>query len=134
VVVLREESSVSRSGKHAVRELVVDVSEGVVKTPRVRRKRSVKPTYSKGEAYEVEVDDSGIIVHLRMVKCLGKRYRGTITVLDRGVVVLRMKYINGLLRKSCGNREYLKYVRLVLDHLRIPYRRINVDTGLEACQ
>ena len=123
----------SRSGKHAAREIVLEVCDERVEKPKVRRRKSVNPTYSKGHAYEIDVESRCVLVHVRMVKCLRNRYKGMLTVYRDGEVALRIKYLNGVLRRSCGDPKYFSFVEKVLASLRIPYRRVNLSTGVEKC-
>ncbi len=133
MVRLREERSTSRSGKHAIRELVVEVCNDVVREPKVRKRKSVRPIYSRGYAYEVEAESKCPLVHVRVIKCLRGRYKGSVTVIVDGKPMLKVKYLNGLVRRSCGDPEYYRYVEKVLASLRVPYRRVNLSTGAERC-
>ncbi len=114
--------------------MVLEVVGNEVKKPRIDRKKAVKPIYSKGEAYEVEIKSYEVLVHLKMIKCLRGRVKGFIEVYKDDMLVLKMKYVNGLLRRSCGDQSYVRCVELVLSSLRIPYRRINISTGASTCQ
>ena len=114
---------------------MLEVVGNDVRRPSVKRRRRIRATYSIGEAYEIEVDRvSGVIVHLKLVKNLRNEIKGLVEVIDSdGSVLLKVKYLNGLVRRSCGTPDHFRYVEKVLEFLKIPYRRLNLRTGSDSC-
>ncbi|HID80433.1 MAG TPA: hypothetical protein EYP48_01805 [Ignisphaera sp.] len=132
---IRIENSRSRSGKHACRALAFVVSkEGLeIREPIALRTETVKPLYAKGFAYYLYTDlkDNELLVYVTLVKNLRNEVKGYIEVYTTdGTKVFRVKYVNGKIRCVFGNRRYWSVVEKVLMHLRIPYRRINLGTGV----
>lgn len=134
VIRLYDELSKSRSGKHAFRQLALIVrSDGSVERiekPAIRR--SIKPLYARGSAYEiyVEIPEGSYAVQLKMVKNLRNKVKGVIEVYDRdGRLLLRAVYRDEKVRRSRGDSSLEWVVRRVLDYLNIPYRRVNMGTG-----
>ena len=131
---IRIENSQSRSKKHAYRALALIVSnDGVVYEPRIVRSEQAKPMYAKGVAQYIYVEfkESELLVYLRFVKNLRNEVKGYIEVLSSsGEKLLQVKYVDGKVRCVRGKRGYWKAIENVLTHLRIPYARVNLKTGI----
>jgi len=129
-VILREEKSKSRSGKHAVRyiALIVD-SKGSIRVPKPSRREPTKPTYSKGsaETLYVNLSEGEYAVQVRLVKNLKGHVKGWIEVYDsNGRLVYRAVYRKLKLRYSKGDVAYAWIVERVIEHLRLPIKRSNL--------
>jgi len=113
----------------------MEFRDGELVKPTIKKRRKVNPTYVVGEAYELELGAvKGLVIHLRFVKNLRNEVKGYVEVIDRdGRVLLRVKYVDGLIRRSCGDSQYFDYVEKMLNYLRIPYGRLNLRTGRENC-
>jgi len=135
VIKLYDELSRSRTGKHAYRQLPLMVKpDGTVeRIAKVNAKRNVKSLYSRGYAYEIYVDvpKDAYAVQLKMIKNLRNNVKGVIEVYDsEGRLRLRAVYRDGKVRRSRGDPALERVVRRVLEYLNIPYRRINMGTGI----
>lgn len=133
-VKLRIEKSRSRTGKHAFRALVLEVCDDTVREPKAVHRVRVRPTYAVGEAFEAEFESSCVLVYLSLVKNLRNEVKGVIRVFHEGKEVLRVKYIKEKIRRVCGDKSYHRVLEHVIRYLRIPYRRINMDTGDDVCE
>ncbi len=131
MVLLREEMSKSRTGKHAVRDivLVASLDEHRVEKPKVRRREKAKPVYAKGEAHQVLVTlrDNQVAVQVHLVKNLRGYVKGYIEVYDKnGVKVFRATYRKLKLRYSCGDPSYSWVVEEVAKTIGLPVKRANL--------
>jgi hypothetical protein len=130
VLRLVEELSKSRTGKHAVRRMVLIVSkDGSVRKPEGRGGR-VKPIYAEGEARLVEISDlrdNEVAVYIHLVRNPRGRVKGYMEVYDRdGALVYRAVYRKLKLRYSKGNPRYSWAVRIAAEHIRLPVKRYNL--------
>jgi len=129
-IILREEKSKSRRGKHAVRciALIVD-SKGTVKIPKPNRREPAKPTYSRGsaETLYVNLSEGEYGVQVCLVKNLKGRVKGWIEVYDSdGRLVYRAVYRKLKLRYSKGDATYAWIAKRVTEHLKLPIKRLNL--------
>ncbi len=126
----RVERSKSRSGKHAVRDLVLLVSRnGEVKEPRPRIQQPTSPTYSRGEAYRVyiNVPEDWFLVQVHLVRNLRGHVKGYIEVYaPSGERLFRAVYRKLKLRYSDGDPQYAWIVQRVADYLKLPIKNINL--------
>ncbi len=131
---VRIENSQSRSKKHAYRALALAVSsDGAIRDPQIVRSEQAGPIYAKGVARNVyiELKEGEMLVYLRFVKNLRNEVKGYIEVLlPNGEKLLQVKYVNGKIRCVRGKRGYWRVIENVLTHLRIPYTRVNLKTGI----
>jgi len=132
---IRIENSRSRTGKHACRALALIVSKegSEIREPTALRTEEVKPLYSDGSARYIYIDlkSNELLVYVMLIKNLRNEVKGYIEVYTlNGNKVFRVKYVNGKIRCVFGNRRYWPIVEKVLMHLRIPYRRVNLNTGI----
>ncbi len=131
---VRIENSQSRSKKHAYRALVLVLSnDGTAHAPQIVRSEHARPIYAKGIAQDVyiELKDDEMLVYLRFVKNLRNEVKGYIEVLlPSGEKLLQVKYVSGKIRCVRGKRGYWRVIENVLTHLRIPYTRVNLRTGI----
>ncbi len=129
---LVEERSFSRSGKHAVRRLVLVVSKEGVREPEARRIR-VKPLYVKGEAYllkDVRVGEGEYLVQASFVRNLRGHVKGTMEVYTGdGALVYRAVYRKLKVRRSMGDPKYAWVVKKVVEHLKLPVKRMSLGYG-----
>ena len=133
-VILREEKSKSRRGKHAVRyiALIVD-SKGNIRIPKPSRREPAKPTYSRGfaETLYVNLSEGEYAVQVRLVKNLKGHVKGWIEVYDSdGRMVYRAVYRKLKLRYSKGDATYAWIVERVAEHLKLPIKRSNLRPKL----
>ncbi len=129
---LVEERSFSRSGKHAMRRLVLVVSKDGVREPEARRVRT-KPLYARGEAYllrDVSVGEGEYLVQASFVRNLRGHVKGTIEVYTGdGALVYRAVYRKLKIRRSMGDPKYAWVVQRVVEHLKLPVKRMNLGYG-----
>lgn len=129
---LVEERSFSRSGKHAVRRLVLVVSKEGVHEPEARRVRT-KPLYARGEAYllrDVRIGGGEYLVQASFVRNLRGQVRGVIEVYTGdGALVYRAVYRKLKIRRSMGDPRYAWVVQRVAEHLKLPVKRMNLGYG-----
>ncbi len=129
---LVEERSFSRSGKHAVRRLVLVVSKEGVREPEAKRIR-VKPLYVKGEAYllkDVRVGEGEYLVQASFVRNLRGHVKGTMEVYTGdGALVYRAVYRKLKVRRSMGDPKYAWVVKKVVEHLKLPVKRMSLGYG-----
>ncbi len=129
---LVEERSFSRSGKHAVRRLVLVVSKEGVREPEAKRIR-VKPLYVKGEAYllkDVRVGEGEYLVQASFVRNLRGHVKGTMEVYTGdGALVYRAVYRKLKVRRSMGDPKYAWAVKKVVEHLKLPVKRMSLGYG-----
>ncbi len=127
---LIEELSKSRTGKHAVRRLVLIVSKH--KGVRKAECSDVKITdkvYSRGWAREchVELGEDEYAVQIFLVKNLYGHVKGVIEVYrNDGTMVFRAVYRRLKLRRSMGDPRYAWIVKTVADYLKLPVKRYNL--------
>jgi len=130
MVNVRIEMSKSRSGKHAIRDLVLLVSEkGDIIEPKPRHLLEVKPTYSRGTAYiaSIDVPKGWYLVYIHLVKNLRGHVKGYIEVYSSEAEMLyRAVYRKLKLRFSKGNPYYAWIVRRVVEYLKLPVKRYNL--------
>ena len=128
------ESSKSRTGKHAFRALflVID-TKGRIVEPRIERVEPVKPRYVIGKASKayITLNPNEYGVQIELVKNLRNEVKGFISVINsEGKLLLKVKYVREIIRRSLGDPKYGWIIERVLDYLKIPYKRINLRTGL----
>lgn len=117
----------SNSKKHAIRTLVYIFNRDKFEEwKNYEIKQKLKPTYAKGECYYVKLPEKGLIIYLRFLKNIKNMVLGRILVIENQSIVLELKYRKLKLKKIKGNENYYQYVKLVLDHLKIPIKRINL--------
>ena len=133
----RVERSKSRSGKHAVRDLVLLVSSrGEVREPRPRLQQPTRPIYSRGEAYHVYIDvpEGWYLVQVHLVRNLRGHVKGYIEVYsDTGEKLFRAVYRKLKLRYSEGDPQYAWVVQRVADYLKLPVKNINLASHSHRC-
>ncbi len=126
----RIEKSKSRSGKHAVRDLVLVVTgDGKVVEPKLKVVQALKPTYSRGEAYLVKLDvkEGEYPVYIHLVRNLRGHVKGYIEVYNKeGELLYRAVYRKLKLRYSKGDDMYAWIVETVANHLNLPVKRANL--------
>ncbi len=134
---VRIERTVSRSGQHMRLSTFLAITRDCSRaTPQVLEKVPAKPTYAKGEAYEVlvEVPPDSLLVSLDMRRNPRRRVRGDIVVYDRaGTALLRAVYRKLKVRLlECRVDRDLAYaiVKCVVDSLKLPVKRY----GLSRCE
>ena len=127
---LIEELSKSRSGRHAVRRLILIVSRHKdVRSAKCSKTRLVKSVYSRGWAQEcvVELGEDEYAVQVYLVKNLYGHVKGVIEVYrSDGTMVFRAVYRRLKLRRSMGDPKYAWIVKLVADYLKLPVKRYNL--------
>ena len=132
---IRIENSRSRSGKHAYRTLALIVSKegSEIREPTTLRVEEAKPLYSRGSAYHAYIDlkSDELLTYVVLVKNLRNEVKGYIEVYTlNGQKAIRVKYVNGKIRCVFGRRRYWPIIEKVLMYLRVPYRRVNLNTGV----
>ncbi len=131
------EKSQSKTGKHASYSNFFIVSKrGEVKQASPIKKKQIKPTYVKGSAEEAyfspPITEDAVLVHIKFIKGLRGKVKGKIIVYDsHGLPALIVNYSKLKIRRSKGKKEFSWAVKLLLDHLKIPVKRYNFDTGTE---
>ncbi|MCX8184206.1 MAG: hypothetical protein RMI56_04925 [Sulfolobales archaeon] len=131
---VRTERSTSRRGLHVRIATYLAVGKDCSRiTTRILDKIPVKPTYSKGEAYDVliEIPPDGFLITLDMRRNPRKRVRGDILVYDSaGAILLRAVYRKLKVRLvECRLNQKLAYdiVKCVVDLLKLPVKRYGVS-------
>ena len=127
---LVEELSKSRSGKHAVRRIVLVVPRrGAVRKPDASR-IPVKPTYAVGGAWRLEPRNLGedeVIVLIHLVRNPRGRVKGYIEVYGPdGALLYRAVYRKLKLRYSKGNPRYAWAARRAAEHIKLPVKRYSL--------
>ena len=127
---LIEELSKSRSGRHAIRKLILVVSKhkGVRKAECIETEDADK-VYSRGWARKctIELSEDEYAVQVFLVKNLYGHVKGVIEVYrNDGTMVFRAVYRRLKLRRSMGDPKYAWIVRTVADYLRLPVKRYNL--------
>ncbi len=133
MVLLKEELSKSRTGKHAVRDivLVVDLSSGEIKSAKPKRREETQPVYRRGKAYFVllSLPENHVAVQVHLVRNLRGVVKGFIEVYNReGIKLYRAVYRKLKLRYSCGDPYYAWVVELVTKKLGLPVKNTNLDS------
>lgn len=124
------ERSRSRSGIHACRKFyeVLDVGCGRLSV-QPKSVRSVKPLYSRGEAYEHEIiiPSGYFVIQAYFVRGLRSRVKGELLVFDsKGNLLCRAVYRKLKVRLiSCSDDadKYLKIIKCVITPLKIPVKK-----------
>lgn len=117
------EASKSRRGSHSERKLALIVSKDnviVVDKSKALSYREIKPTYSRGKAFEVLIDipPGAYAVQLRLVKNLYGHVKGYIEVYDnQGSRVYRASIKRLKIRPSMGDPRYHWVVERVVESL-----------------
>ncbi len=129
-VILVEELSKSRTGKHAVRKLAFIVSkDGSIRRVECKEWLDAPKTYTRGwsRACSVELGENEYAVQVHLVKNLYGHVKGYILVYDReGNVVFRAVYRRLKLRRSFGHPRYAWIVKRVAEELKLPVKRYNL--------
>ncbi len=130
-VLLRVEKSKSRTGKHAVRDIVLIINNnGDILEPKYRSMQKTGPIYSKGEAYIVSfnVPENHYAVQVHLVRNLRGHVKGYIEVYDHdGRLVYRVVYHKLKIRYSKGDPSYSWIIRRVAEHLNLPVKHYNLE-------
>jgi len=125
------ENSKSRSGKHKLSTIlyIYDREKGLTSVAKaldiIVEKKSVKPTYSRGEAYAVKLKlgKGDYVIYGWFVKNFLGKVKGYISIYSyKGELVYRAKYYDGVLRRSVGNPVNAWLVRLFIDKTKIPVK------------
>jgi len=128
-IVLVEELSKSRTGKHAVRKIAFIVSKnGVRRVDCSSGEKGVK-TYARGwsRICSVELDENEYAVQVHLVKNLYGHVKGYIEVYDHnGNMVFRAVYRKLKIRRSHGHPRYAWIVKRVAEELKLPVKRYNL--------
>lgn len=134
---VRVEKSVSRSGLHMRVSTYFAVGRDCSRaSAQVIEKTQVRPTYARGEAYElvVVVPPGALLVHLDMRRNPKRRVRGDIAVYGQtGEALLRAVYRKLKIRVTdCRVDQKLAHtiVKCVVDLLKLPVKRY----GLSRCK
>ncbi len=134
---VRVERTVSRSGLHVRLSTFLVLTRDCSRvTPRILEKTPAKPTYAKGEAYEVlvEIPPDSFLVTLDVRRNPKRRVRGDISVYDHtGAVLFRTVYRKLKVRQvECRVDRALAYaiVKCVVELLKLPVKRY----GLSRCE
>jgi hypothetical protein len=135
VIVARKEKSKSISGKHRVYHNVFFVTEESIVEAKEHRRIKIEPTYKKGEAYELHIKppekNSTYVAEIRLVQNPRKKVQGWIRVYDwQGNTKLVVVYRKLKIRRSRGDPALEWVVRKLVDHLKIPVKRYNFNTGM----
>ena len=130
------EKTQSRTGLHKkTRRLFIVSKNGVVKEYWPSKTTSVKGTYVKGEAHKVDfpvVGANECVVYLDFVLNIKKMVKGKIYVYNhKGELKLVLNYNKLKLRRSRGDRSYFWAVKILIEKLNIPVKRINLMTGID---
>jgi len=132
-VMLIEELSKSKSGKHAVRRIALIVSrDGEVK-PAKGVEEYIKPVYVKGKAKKIIVNlsDNEYAVQVHLVRNIYGKVKGFIEVYDNnGSLLFRAVYRKLKLRRSMGEIKYAWIVKVVADKIKLPVKRYNLGVPL----
>ena len=130
---IRVERSVSRRGLHMRIATYLAIGRGCVRvTPKVVEKIPARPTYVKGEAYEllVEVPQGSYAVQVDMKRNPRRRVRGDLTVYDAtGTAVARAVYRKLKIKVlECHADQGLIYeiIRCAANTLGLPVKRYGV--------
>jgi len=127
---LVEELSKSRSGRHAVRRIVLVASRSRgVRVPEGSR-REARPLYAVGEARIVELRGLGedeVIVYVHLVRNPRGRVKGFMEVYGAdGALLYRAVYRKLKLRYSKGNPKYSWAARMAAEHIKLPVKRYSL--------
>uniref|UniRef100_A0A7J3ZIM1 Uncharacterized protein n=1 Tax=Fervidicoccus fontis TaxID=683846 RepID=A0A7J3ZIM1_9CREN len=133
----RIERTSSETKKHShYANLFIVHKDGRVEQASPVRERRVRGLYKKGDAKEVLVEvpavpgTETVAVQVFFTRNLRKRVSGEILVYDgEGRLVLKCVYRKLKVRRSKGDRKYSWAVQKVLDFLRVPVKRYNLNTG-----
>lgn len=127
----RLESSESRSRKHKIYSDVYIYRKdvGLLKPDKgsITSETEVKPIYSRGSSRIVRVvtRPGDYILYLWFVRNFRKEVKGYISVFNyKGELIYRAKYVNGILRYSLGNKLYSWLVRVLVDQIKLPVKKI----------
>lgn len=130
---VRVEKSVSRSGLHMrIATYFVVKSDCSRATPQIIERILIKPTYVKGEAYEllIEVPQESYVVQVDMTRNPRKRVRGNIIIYDtRGNIIARAVYRKLKIRiveYYVDQRLAYGVVRCVANTLKLPVKKYGV--------
>ncbi len=131
LIIVREEKSKSRTGKHAYVEKAFLVSKkGGITDAKGKIIGVDKTLYSTGYARKIalgNIDENTYVVRVRLVKGFKNIVKGEIIVLDNnGFEVYKAVYRRLKLRRSHGDPKYAWIVEAVAKHLRLPVKRINL--------
>jgi len=129
-IILNIENSKSKTSKHAIRTLlfrIIDIENNKFEqVEQFNILSKTKPTYSVGESINIKLDKNNLYVYLRFLKNLRNKVYGRILVIDRGNIVLELKYRKLKIKRISGDPKYYIYVKNILDHLKIPIKRVNL--------
>ena len=128
-IILYIEKSRSRRGLHMKRRiaLIYDTKRDDIKEAEGVR-RSIKPTYIIGEAYEVraKIDPELYAVQIDLVMNPRKKVKGYIYLYNyRGDLLIKAKYSKLKLRLSAGDPKYGSVLEKIVNYLKIPYKNVN---------
>jgi hypothetical protein len=130
------EKTQSRTGLHKrTRRLFIVSRNGAIREYWPSKTTSAKGTYVKGEAYKVDfpmISENECVVYLDFVLNIKKRVKGKIHVYNhKGELKLTLNYDKLKLRRSRGDRSYFWPVKILIEKLNIPVKRINLMTGVD---
>ena len=118
---IRIEHTYSKSGKHhrIALTLIINLKNGVV-FPSHQNLKKCKGIYTMGFAYcgEYNLSRDNIAVYLYITYGLRGRNKGYIHVLiENGVEVLKLKYIDNKMRVVLGDVKYKDYALIALNNI-----------------
>ncbi len=135
VIDLVDEESISKTKRHVARKIaLILLKDNGIKPvqklkERITRIEDIKPIYSGGYAkrYYIMLSHGDYAIQVSFVKNLWGKVKGFITVYNsRGEMIYRAKYDNGFVRKSVGNPVFAWIVRVVIDALKIPVKKLEL--------
>lgn len=133
----RVERTSSETKKHShYANLFIVYKDGKVEQAKPVRETRVRGLYKRGDAKEVLVEvpvvpgGEAVAVQVFFTRNIRKKVSGEILVYDsRGRLVLKCVYRKLKVRRSKGDKKYGWAVQRVLDFLRVPVKRYNLNTG-----
>ncbi len=131
---LREKSK-SRSGKHSLYANAFEIEENKVTPIKAQRREQIRPLYKRGEAERLYLkrnipSEKKLYVQVWFIRNLRGKVKGTIKVYSQdGDTKLEAKYKKLKVRRSSGDPSYGWAVVSVMDHLKLPVKRYNFNTG-----
>jgi len=119
------ENCKSKSGKHVVRSLMLEVKDGEFKEVLTQGKK-VKPTYTVGEATVPDLGKiKGTVIYLRFVRNLKRKVRGEVIIINNGKTVLRANYRKLKLKRVEGEESQMELARKAMEQLKLPVKKVN---------
>jgi len=118
------DNSKSKSGKHAIRTLLYKIDNNIYEEKKFSSK--IRPTYTLGDAYLVDISSKGIYVYITLIKNIYNKVKGKIIVINDGNIVLVLNYRKLKIKKINGDSRFYEYVKRILDQVKIPVKRTNL--------